>query len=302
MRVLHIDTGRQMRGGQWQVLRLLTGARHEAKLLARTGSPLEFEARRAGVRVEPFGWTAVLRCARLADLVHAHDARAHTIALLAGVGLPSGGPLVVSRRVAFPVSAGVASRWKYSRPARYLAVSEFVKGRLIEAGVNTSRISVVYDGVPAMPPSTRLGQIVAPATDDPRKGSAVLREAARLGGFHVRFSNDLSSDLVNARLFVYLSDEEGLGSAALMAMASGVPVIASRVGGLPEAVCDGITGVLVRNDPSDVAAAVHCMMDEESKAARMGEAGRARWESLFTVERLVERTEAVYQEALAHPM
>jgi glycosyltransferase involved in cell wall biosynthesis len=287
MRVLHIDTGREMRGGQRQVLHLLGGASHSARLAARQGSPLEAAARRAGIE------TVRLRDALLdprADLLHAHDARAHTLAAL------SGKPFVVSRRVAFPVNRGVLSRLKYARALRHLAVSEYVGQRLVEAGVDQSRIVVVYDGVPPLPPSTRIGPIVAPATADPRKGSALAGHAARLGGFDLRFSSDLVSDFASARLFLYLSEEEGLGSAVLLAMAAGVPVIASRVGGLPEAVDDGVTGRLVENRPQEVAAAVNGLLNDAALLERMSEAARARWEARFTAARMIERTEAVYRE------
>jgi glycosyltransferase involved in cell wall biosynthesis len=290
MRVLHIDTGREMRGGQWQVLHLLLGARHEARLAARSGSPLEAGARTAGIEV------VSLRDAVLdprADLLHAHDARAHTIAAL------SGKPFVVSRRVAFPIKRGVLSRLKYARASRYLAVSGFVRQRLAEAGVDETRIAVVYDGVPPLPRSSRLGPIVAPATADRRKGSALAEEAARLGGFQVHFSTDPVSDLASARLFIYLSEEEGLGSAVLLAMAAGVPVIASRVGGLPEAVVAGVTGMLVDNRPAEVAAAVHSLLDDAGLLERMSEAARARWETHFTAARMIEQTEAVYRECLS---
>src|SRR5436190_1003479 len=100
MRVLHLDSGRAMGGGQWQVLRLIEGlaARGvESTLLARDGFPLFVAARDRGWKVEALGFMNALLFRRH-DLVHAHDARGHTMAAIAG-----GPPLVVSRRVAFPV-------------------------------------------------------------------------------------------------------------------------------------------------------------------------------------------------------
>jgi hypothetical protein len=294
MRVLHIDTGRTMRGGQWQVLHLCRGAHHQATLVAPKSSVLNQMARAEGLRVEDLNPATLLRCSSQADLVHAHDARAHTYAALIG-----GSPVLVSRRVSFPVRMGLASRWKYRQPARYIAVSHFVKQRLMEGGVDENRIRVVYDGVPAAPCSTRLGSVVAPDTDDPRKGSALLREAAQLAGVDVCFSRDLTADLREARLLVYLSHEEGLGSAVLMAMAAGVPVVASRVGGLPEAVDDQKTGILVENQASEIAAALRLLLRGEFSHQAMAAASRSRWEAEFTVERMIERTEAIYRECLA---
>src|SRR5947209_6587895 len=121
MRILHLDSGREMRGGQWQVLRLIEGlaaAGVESTLLAREGAPLFSAAQRAGWRVEPLGAIRILLGARGHDLIHAHDARSHTIAILT-----SALPIIVSRRVAF----AVRSRWKYRHPAMFIAVSEYVK-------------------------------------------------------------------------------------------------------------------------------------------------------------------------------
>ena len=121
MRILHLDGGKEMRGGQWQVLRLIEGlaaAGVESTLLAREGAPL---FRRRGKRAgawSRWGWRARCSCARQHDLLHAHDGRGHTVGAIVAPG-----KLVVSRRVAFPVR----SRWKYARARHYLAVSEFVK-------------------------------------------------------------------------------------------------------------------------------------------------------------------------------
>ncbi len=97
MRTLHIDTGREMRGGQWQVLYLI-GQMRDAMLLSPRDSPLFRAARERGLDVQPLSFATLMRLARRVDLIHAHDARAHTLAALAG-----GTPLVVSRRVGFPV-------------------------------------------------------------------------------------------------------------------------------------------------------------------------------------------------------
>src|SRR5713226_6391589 len=122
MRVLHIDSGREMRGGQWQVLRLvqaLAEAGHGVPLVCPAGSPLFRNAKLRGLDVQPLGLKAF---ARNVELVHVHDARSHTLAAFLARA-----PLVVSRRVAFPIKQNLASRWKYRAAAQYIAVSQFVK-------------------------------------------------------------------------------------------------------------------------------------------------------------------------------
>ena len=288
MRILHLDLGREMRGGQWQALRLVRGLRdrgHEALLLARAGQG------------EPFSFARLLSEYRRSDIVHAHDARSHSLAAL----FP-GPPLVVARRVAFPVRRGLVSRWKYGRSAHFIAVSEFVKRRLVDAGVKQERISVVTDGIelnseivpPADPP-----RVVAVETADPMKGSALAQEAAALAGVSLEFTRDPSRDLPGAAMLIYISREEGLGSAALLAMAAGVPVVASRIGGLQEVVEDGVTGLLVENAASSIATGIKRLLDDSGEARRMGLAGRERVASSFTVEIMVEKTLAVYRKVLS---
>ena len=157
MRVLHIDTGKGWRGGQQQVLWLLDGCRERGMvqmLLTPAGSPLADRARAAEIEAieissHPLAMENLRTLRRLAtqfDLVHAHDAHAHSLACGA---LPLGGmsrpPIVVARRVGFPV--GSLGRSKYRFPALVIAISEFVRWRLIEAGVAPEKVHVVYDGV-----------------------------------------------------------------------------------------------------------------------------------------------------------
>ena len=182
MRILHFDAGREMRGGQWQVLRLIEGlssAGVESGLLARLDAPLFQAARKQGLRVEPLSVGRALTNARRWDLLHAHDARSHTMgALVPGI------PLVVSRRVAFTATDRPSPlwRWKYGRPVRFLAVSEHVKSMLMRNGVPEKRISVVHDGVPLLEVSRQPGSrepspesgVLAPGNaGDPQKGLAV---------------------------------------------------------------------------------------------------------------------------------
>jgi len=267
MRILHLDSGREMRGGQWQVMRLIEGLAAEgieSTLLARAGSPLFEAARKQGWRVEPLGLTRAVRALRSHVLVHAHDARSHTM----GVLLRSR-PLVVSRRVAFPVG----SRWKYGKARRYIAVSEFVKGVLMEGGVDERRISVVHDGVPVLEVS---------------RGTGVLRLEKG------RAPSDLEAALAQAAIVVYRTDSEGLGSGALLAMSAGIPVVASDVGGLREIITHGENGFLAGTD-LEMEAAVRRLEEDRELARRIGEAARQTVMERFTVDRMVHRTLEVYR-------
>ena len=285
-----------MRGGQWQVLRLmeeLARAGHQPVLLARRHSPLLERAARRTLDARPIGIGTLAREAKLADLVHAHDGRSHTLAAALRRT-----PLVVSRRVAFPVQSNAASRWKYSRPRHFIAVSEHVRRILLEAQVPEKKISVVYDGVPEAAPVEGGRLILAPATDDPAKGSALVLEAARLAGLEIKFSSNLEVDLREAALLVYITRREGLGSGALMAMAAGIPVVTSRVGGLPEIIEDGESGVLVENDPVAIEKAIRRLYGDPELRRRLGACARRRVAEKFSVAAMVRGTLDVYHRVL----
>jgi len=287
LRVLHLDAGREMRGGQYQVLFLMRALRErgvEQALYSPADSPM---ARRAAG--EGFAAAGSLKPG-LWDVYHAHDARSHTKAVLRRLH-----PLAVSRRVAFPVKTGLLSRIKYARADVYLAVSKYVEARLVAAGVPGKKVRVVYDAAPEMRLASG-SRLIAPATSDPRKGSALAAEAARRAGVDLRFSNDLAVDLQDARLLVYISYEEGLGSAALLAHAAGVPVLASRVGGLQEVVEHGVTGALTGNDPDSIADAMRSLLArDDASLAQMREAARARWADRFTIEQMADATLDAYR-------
>jgi hypothetical protein len=288
-----------MRGGQHQTLLLMSGLRevgHDSILLARKRSPLEMAAAGAGFEVGPANLISVWRCAGGVDLVHAHDARAHTLA-----ALTSREPFVVSRQVAFPIGRSPWSRWKYRRARRYLAVSHYVASELCERGIRPEIVDVVPDAVPEIPTKAGWdggGPAVALATRDPRKGRELIETAMGLCDVAVRFSADLQADLRGASMFLYISRTEGFGSATLLALAMGVPVIASRVGGLPEVVEHETTGLLVQNDARDIAAAMKYLHSNPGLAQRMGEQGRARVQAKFTKEQLTRLTLDSYAKAL----
>ena len=85
----------------------------------------------------------------------------------------------------------------------------------------------------------------------------------------------------------------------LEAMAAGLPVVATSVGGTPELVVDGKTGLLVPpGDPTALAGAITALLENPEARGSMGQAGR-RWVQLrFTVEEMVQKTEQLYEDML----
>jgi glycosyltransferase involved in cell wall biosynthesis len=115
---------------------------------------------------------------------------------------------------------------------------------------------------------------------------------------YVRFLGtvrDVPNLLTGARLFVLSSVSEGISLTLLEAMARGLPVVATRVGGNPEVVADGETGLLVpARDPGELANAVLGLWGQADACARMGLASRQRVERYFDVRRMVAHYEELY--------
>ena len=158
------------------------------------------------------------------------------------------------------------------------------------------------------------GQLVlcAGAPDTPEIGASVTAlveqlQAARPGVVWISDMlprPDLVQLLSHATVFVCPSVYEPLGIVNLEAMACGTAVVASRVGGIPEVVVDGETGVLVDLDDEfepHLAGAVAALLDDPARAAKMGAAGRARAVEHFGWDAIARRTLAVYEAVLAPP-
>ena len=113
------------------------------------------------------------------------------------------------------------------------------------------------------------------------------------------FRDDVLSLTKSADLFVMSSVTEGLGSTVLDAMAMGLAVVGTRAGGIPEAVEDGVTGVLVPPGQADaLAQALVRVLGDPALRQRMGEAGQARVRAEFDVDHLVDGTLAAYRRLL----
>ncbi|WP_314220145.1 glycogen synthase [Streptomyces zaehneri] len=105
--------------------------------------------------------------------------------------------------------------------------------------------------------------------------------------------------LTHAAVFVCPSVYEPLGIVNLEAMACGTPVVASRVGGIPEVVEDGVSGTLVDVDDdfeAGLARALDAVLGDPASARRMGEAGRARAVGEFGWDAVARRTVGLYEE------
>lgn len=353
MKIAHIDTGKDFRGGQDLLLSLARGLQRRGyaqTIVCREGGPLGERARAEGLEAVALASIGELR--RLLreggfDIVHAHDGRAQTIAFRASMGLPV--RRVASRLVAFAPRHPLIHRWKYSLTAHgVIALSQAVRKVLLDAGVPDERIQVIEPGI-EMPHEVRsaeaqarararwgfpsdefvIGHVAAftrekgqdvaleaavqlasqlprarmlLAGDGPERSSpemAALAEraagVARLPGF----VDDLDEFYAALDLYIMPSRSEAWGLTALRAMACGLPVVASNVGGLAEAVGHGKSGWLVEAESAEaLAGAIVEAASDPVRLAEMGRAARRRAEQ-FSIERTVERTEQFYLRLLA---
>ena len=138
------------------------------------------------------------------------------------------------------------------------------------------------------------------AGDGPERGR--LEEFARETGVdgQVQFlghREDIPELLAACDVFVLPSLHEALGLSILEAMAATKPIVATVVGGIPETVIDGVTGLLVApRDPKGLADAIHKLLSDGALAARIAEAGRRRAAECFSSEAMVRGVTRIYDE------
>jgi glycosyltransferase involved in cell wall biosynthesis len=113
---------------------------------------------------------------------------------------------------------------------------------------------------------------------------------------------DVPNLLAEADIFVLASNWEGLPLSILEAMRAALPVVATQVGGVAEAVNDGENGFLI--PPQNVSALRHrlqTLVSSKSLQKQMGLSGRLRYEQDFQIAAMVNKTLAIYNEVLDHP-
>jgi len=310
--IAHFDTERTWRGGEQQVLFLISALKargHRNLAIVRKGAALA--ARLRGIadevfEVQPFAeWDFVtahfvnryLRN-RSVNVAHAHTG--HGVSLAALSTLRTRIPIVLTRRVDFHLSSNPFSKWKYRRASLVIAISDEIKKILIEDGIPADQIRVIPSGVDfrrysdvqpvdrqtlGVPrDSVIVGQVAAledhkdqetfvramadVSRDVPKAVAVLVGEGSlrrsldslvvRLGlcdrvkllGFQTRPLDYL----VTFDVFCLSSKQEGLGTSLLDAMALGIPVVATKAGGIPEIVEDGVSGRLAPpRDPQRLA-------------------------------------------------
>ncbi len=351
-RVVHVASGREWRGGQRQVWLL---ARELKRLgiaqIVVTGSDGELARRLlgSGIAVRGAPWRlgldprvipSILGELHQPALLHAHDAHALTLAGISS--FIARVPLIVTRRVDFPISR----RGYWRRADKVIAISQAVANVLARDGVARNRIKVVHSGIPlettrratplgirdrlGLPPQARIAANVAALVN--HKDHATLVKAAKLlesrfpdlhwviaGEGKLRQALETQVHtlglkcvhllghvpeperlIVDADLFVMSSQEEGLGTSVLEAMALGIPVASTAAGGLPEVLANEAGLLVPTQDPQALANAVGRILEDPDLRMRLIERASSQVRR-FTDRQMAEEVAGVYR-SCAHSL
>lgn len=160
--ILHLNTSREWRGGENQVLNLALGLKSRKipqVIIAQPKSPLSEKAQQAGIEVielnmkSEFDFKAIHQIRaiireRKIGIVHTHTAHAHSIALFAKKKKDKW-KLIVSRRVDFRIKKNLFSKWKYKSPKvdLFIGVSRQIQKYLLEDGIEPARVIAIHSGI-----------------------------------------------------------------------------------------------------------------------------------------------------------
>ena len=285
----------------------------------------------------PSGWLEIPALRREAAafapaVINAHTGSSHALALMLA---PKGAAVIRTRGDARPVQATSLTRWSAGRTKVFIAANTEIREQLEAAfpGASTRLVPQGIEGpddAAEMPGMPIVGMI---ARMDPVKGHDVLLDAAilmksRIPGLKilcagegpqlkrlswrlqpqgldavVRFLGrvpDRWTFLAGCRVGVVASlGSEAVSRAALEWMAAARPLIATNVGGIPDLVEHGVTGLLVApGDAGALAKAIEHLLAEPAHAEEMGRRARERWEERYSLEPFLRNTQEVYDQAI----
>jgi glycosyltransferase involved in cell wall biosynthesis len=327
MRIAHINLAKGYRGGERQaelLIRSLASLDLEQLLIARASCPLAERLADAGIEIHHCsGLLSAFRATRGVDVVHSHEGRGVYAAWLRKE--ISGTPYIITRRVNKRASFVASVAADVARIVQ--AFDERITSRVIHSSSS---------GLPVDPEAARsirdrfpgkwiIGNVGA--LDNAQKGQEYIIEVARRmkdahpefqfllvgGGDDEVMLRGLAGDLQNISfegwsdrvgdylaafdLFILPSNKEGIGGILLDAMDRALPIIASRVGGLPEIVKDGENGILIEpRSPDQLQEAILRLYDDPDLRRAMGARGRE-FSRDFTAEAMAARYLDLYKQA-----
>ena len=238
---------------------------------------MAFARRRGGARV-----IAVSEAARVAYLQTRWDRTPHVVTAHNGIALapPRTAPEAMRAQLGLDPDALVVTMVTVLRPGKGHDVAVEVVRRLL----------------PRFPRLRLLVAGTGPSLPDVRRLVEPLGEAALLLGHR----SDVTELLGMTDVLLHPTSQDAFPTVLLEAGGVGVPVLATAVGGIPEIVADGTTGLLVDAPPrvEQVAAQLERLLADAALRARLGAAARERFEANFTAERWAQRLREIYDDVL----
>lgn len=308
IRIIHVSTATSWRGGEQQLAYLIDALNEkgiEQEVLCTANSSFALYCSEKNIKKTTFnksgsinlkaaGILANLCSSANSPIVHCHDSHAHNIAYFAALFYRNTTPVIVHRRVDFPVKSNILSRAKYNHKSvkKYICVSEAIRKILIPALSDQGKVIVIHSGIDLnkfknlkdrsllktefsfSDDSILIGNVAALAPhkdyqtfvrtaeillknnpdlrfviigDGPERNAIEAEIKARQLSnqiFLTGFRKNIPELLKELDVLLLTSKTEGLGTTLLDAFAGGLPVVATRAGGIPEIVEHKVTGLL----------------------------------------------------------
>ncbi len=362
MNILHISTALSWRGGEQQLANLIreSNAGVNNLVFCAKGSAIEkhcrdnsipqfgFEMKGTAYAGAAFGLKRICHQNDI-SIIHCHDSNAHSMAFISALLQANKTPVVVHRRVDFPIQKGFFTRLKYKHASvkAYICVSEAIRNVLVSALKEQDKAYVVYSSVDLDKYPVKSSEVIdlkvelglaknhvligntaalAPHKDyptflktakllaerNPMIRFAIIGEGAlrpqleeMIGEYGLQgivfmtgFREDVASLLPSLDVFLMTSKTEGLGSSILNAFATGVPVVATMAGGIPELVEEGQTGLLAKTgDASGLAVQVERLLSDEKLRKELIGGARKKVRQ-FSSESMARQTIEIYTKVL----
>ena len=360
IKILHLETALEWRGGQQQIVYLLQGLIAngiQTVLACSPKSEIMKYCRKNNLPVLPVeighGWdfSAARQIARFMqenafNILHAHSSHALSLSLLVKT-MRRSVKLVASRRVDFSVNKPVIGSLKYNNRLidRIVCISENIARVLQQDGVDARKLTVIHSGIDVhrfvgvetselraelnissehlivgtvaalvghkdYPTLMQAAQLVCKKRADVTflavgdggdrgKLNALHKELGLGDCFRfVGFRSDLQRFYNLFDIFVLSSYLEGLGTSVLDALACGLPVVATRAGGIPEMIVHEQNGLLVeKKNPRELAAGIERLINDDALRERLSQNARQSVKA-FSYENMVQKHLMLYRELL----